>query len=70
MGYIIAYVLAGVLVDTVVKIIETGETRGIEFLLILAGLGLVITSLIVYKSNSIREMETQKVAEGSLEEEQ
>ncbi len=84
-GYIIAYALAGVLADyvfnpalveggvladTVGKIIGTGETRGIGLLLILAGLGLVITALIVSKSKSIREMETQKAAEGILEAEQ
>ncbi|MCB2295409.1 MFS transporter [Clostridium algoriphilum] len=82
LGYVIAYVLAGVLADyvfnpalvkggvladTVGKIIGTGETRGIGFLIILAGLGLVITALIVSKSKTIREMETQKEAEGSLE---
>lgn len=81
LGYVIAYVLAGVLADyvfnpalveggvladTVGKIIGTGETRGIGFLVILAGLGLIITALIVSKSKSIREMETQKEAVGSL----
>lgn len=75
LGYIIAYVLAGVLADyvfipaleeggvladSVGKIIGTGETRGIGFLIIIAGLGLVITALFVYSSKSIREMETQK----------
>lgn len=85
LGYVIAYVLAGVLADyvfnpalidggvladTVGKIIGTGETRGIGFLIILAGLGLIITALIVSKSKSIREMEIQKEAEGSLEAEQ
>jgi MFS family permease len=73
LGYVIAYVLAGVLADyvfnpalveggvladTVGKIIGTGEARGIGFLIILAGLGLIITALIVSKSKSIREMET------------
>lgn len=82
LGYVIAYALAGVLADyvfnpslveggaladTVGKIIGTGETRGIGFLIILAGLGLIITALIVSKSKSIREMETCKGAEGSLE---
>lgn len=85
LGFVIAYVLAGVLADyvfnpalveggvladTVGKIIGTGETRGIGFLIIIAGLGLIITALIVSKSKSIREMETQKEAEGSLEAEQ
>lgn len=74
LGFVIAYVLAGVLADyvfnpalveggvladTVGKIIGTGETRGIGFLIILAGLGLMITALIVSKSKSLREMETQ-----------
>lgn len=85
LGFVIAYVLAGVLADyvfnpalveggvladTVGKIIGTGETRGIGFLIIIAGLGLIITALIVSKSKSIREMETQKEAVGSLEAEQ
>lgn len=82
LGFVIAYVLAGILADyvfnpalveggvlsdTVGKIIGTGETRGIGFLLILAGLGLVITALIVFKSKVIRKMETPKEAESSLE---
>lgn len=81
LGYVVAYGLAGVLADyvfnpalveggvladTVGKIIGTGETRGIGFLVILAGLGLIITALLVSKSKGIREMETQKEAEGSL----
>jgi len=85
LGYVIAYILAGVLADyvfnpallkggmlagTVGKIIGTGETRGIGFLIILAGFGLIITALIVSKSKSIREMDFQKEAEGSLEAEQ
>jgi MFS family permease len=85
LGYVVAYVLAGVLADyvfnpalvkggvlanTVGRIIGTGETRGIGFLIMLAGLGLVITALIVAKSKSIREMDSQKAAEGSLKAEQ
>lgn len=77
LGYIIAYVLAGVLADyvfdpalvdggvladTVGKVIGTGETRGIGFLIMLAGIGLIITALIVSKSKSIREMDSQKEA--------
>lgn len=82
LGFVIAYVLAGVLADyvfnpalveggvlanTVGKVIGTGETRGIGFLIMVAGLGLVITALIVSKSKSIREMDSQKKAEGSLD---
>jgi MFS transporter, DHA3 family, macrolide efflux protein len=85
LGYVVSYVFAGVLADyvfnpalveggvladTVGKIIGTGETRGIGFLIILAGLGLIITALFVSKSKSIREMETQKGAEVSLQSEQ
>ncbi|MBW9147187.1 MFS transporter [Clostridium sp. CM028] len=85
LGYVIAYILAGVLADyvfnpalveggvladTVGKVIGTGETRGIGFLLILAGIGLVITALIVSKSKTIRGMDSKKEAEGSLEAEQ
>ncbi len=82
LGYVIAYVLAGVLADyvfnpalveggvladTVGKIIGTGETRGIGFLIALAGLGLIITALIVSKSKSIREMEIQIEAKVNME---
>ncbi|MEO4052745.1 MFS transporter [Solibacillus sp. CAU 1738] len=77
-GFVFAYVFAGVLADyvfnpalveggvlanTVGKIIGTGETRGIGFLIILSGLGLIITALFVSKSKGIREMETQKETE-------
>ena len=72
LGYVVAFVLAGVLADyvfnpalaeggvladTVGRVIGTGETRGIGFLVVLAGLGLIITALIISKSKSIREME-------------
>ena len=85
LGFVVAYVLGGVLADyvfnpalveggalanTVGKIIGTGETRGIGFLIILSGLGLIITALFVSKSKSIREMETQNGAEASLQAEQ
>jgi MFS family permease len=85
LGYVVAYAFAGVfadyvfnpalveggvLADTVGKIIGTGETRGIGFLTILAGLGLIIMALFVSKSKNIREMETQKGAEDRLQSEQ
>ncbi|OEC02374.1 macrolide transporter [Lysinibacillus sphaericus] len=77
-GFVVAYVIAGVLADyvfnpalveggvlanTVGKIIGTGETRGIGFLIILSGVGLIITALFVSKSKGIREMEKQKDTE-------
>lgn len=77
-GFVFAYVFAGVLADyvfnpalveggvlanTVGKIIGTGETRGVGFLIILSGLGLIITALFVSKSKGIREMEAQKEIE-------
>lgn len=70
-GYVVAYVFAGVLADyvfipalvedgvladSVGKIIGTGETRGIGFLIMFAGLGLIITALFVSKSKNIRVM--------------
>ena len=82
LGYIAAFALAGFLADyvfnpalseggkladTVGKIIGTGETRGIGFLIILAGIGLVITALIISKSKTIHEMERKKEAVGILE---
>ncbi|CAM5709442.1 MFS transporter OS=Lysinibacillus sphaericus OX=1421 GN=LS41612_16910 PE=4 SV=1 [Lysinibacillus sphaericus] len=77
-GFVVAYVTAGVLADyvfnpalveggvlanSVGKIIGTGETRGIGFLIILSGVGLIITALFVSKSKGIREMEKQKDTE-------
>lgn len=77
-GFVVAYVIAGVLADyvfnpalveggvlanSVGKIIGTGETRGIGFLIILSGVGLIITALFVSKSKGIREMEKQKDTE-------
>lgn len=71
-GYAIAYMLSGVLADyifnpalqeggaladSVGKILGTGETRGIGLLLIVAGVGLIITALCVSRSKSIRELE-------------
>lgn len=84
-GYVVAYVFAGVLADyvfipalvedgvladSVGKIIGIGETRGIGFLIMFAGLGLIITALFVSKSKNIRVMETQKGEDGSLQSEQ
>ncbi|WP_231686980.1 hypothetical protein [Bacillus sp. JCM 19034] len=74
LGFVAAYVLGGVLADyvfnpalveggvladTVGKMIGTGETRGIGLVIILAGMGLVVTALFVSKSKGIRDMETQ-----------
>lgn len=71
-GYAIAYMLSGVLADyvfnpaleeggalanSVGKILGTGETRGIGLLLIVAGVGLILTALGVSRSKSIRELE-------------
>ncbi len=58
-----ALVEGGVLANSVGKIIGTGETRGIGFLIILSGVGLIITALFVSKSKGIREMEKQKDTE-------
>ncbi|GIN13268.1 hypothetical protein J26TS2_31350 [Shouchella clausii] len=76
-GFVVAFVIGGVLADrvfnpafveggvlagTVGKIIGTGEARGIGFLIILAGLGLIITALFVSKSRGIRDMDTKNRA--------
>ncbi|MBU8598130.1 MFS transporter [Shouchella clausii] len=53
-----AFAEGGVLAGTVGKIIGTGEARGIGFLIILAGLGLIITALFVSRSRGIRDMDT------------
>jgi len=75
LGYIVAYVVAGVLADyvfnpalveggaladTVGKIIGTGETRGIGLLIILSGLGLIITALFISRSKGIRALEIRE----------
>jgi len=84
-GFVIAYVFAGVLADyvfnpvlveggvladTVGKVIGTGETRGIGFLIMLSGLGLIITALFVSKSKNIREMESRTGPDSGLQSEQ
>lgn len=71
-GYIVAYIFAGIFSDyifipafkeggalagSVGKIIGVGPGRGIGFLIMLAGLCLVITALLVFNSKQIREME-------------
>ena len=72
LGFVLAYILSGVLTDYVFepalkeggilansigRLIGTGEGRGIGFLLIIAGTGLVITALFTSKSKSIRKLE-------------
>ncbi|NMD38536.1 MAG: MFS transporter [Christensenellaceae bacterium] len=72
LGFVLAYILSGVLTDYVFepalkeggilansigRLIGTGEGRGIGFLLIIAGAGLVITALFTSKSKSIRQLE-------------
>ncbi len=71
LGYIAAYLLAGFLSDyffipalenggvlagTVGKIIGTGSARGIGFLVMLAGLGLVITAFFISAIRGVRDM--------------
>ncbi len=71
MAYVVAGVLAdyvfnpalvegGALADTVGKIIGTGETRGIGLLIILSGLGLIITALFISRSKGIRALEIRE----------
>ena len=72
MGYLLAYILAGVLSDyvfnpalrkdgylasSVGKVIGTGETRGIGLLIVFAGFGMIITAFIISNSKSIKEIE-------------
>jgi MFS family permease len=75
LGYIVAYVFAGVLADyvfnpalkeggvladTVGRVIGTGETRGIGLLIMLSGLGLVITALLISRSQGLRALEARE----------
>jgi len=75
LGYIVAYVFAGVLADyvfnpalkeggvladTVGRVIGTGETRGIGLLIMLSGLGLVITALLISRSKGLRALESRE----------
>ena len=75
LGYIVAYVFAGVLADyvfnpalkeggvladTVGRVIGTGETRGIGLLIMLSGLGLVITALLISRSKGLRALEARE----------
>lgn len=74
LGYLIAYGITGVLSDyvftpllieggalagTVGKVIGTGTGRGIAFLIIISGVLICITSLILYKLQSIKNLESR-----------
>jgi hypothetical protein len=50
----------GVLADTVGRVIGTGETRGIGLLIMLSGLGLVITALLISRSKGLRALESRE----------
>lgn len=72
LGFVLAYALSGVLADYVIgpmlqdggvlagnigEIIGTGSGRGTGFLIILAGMLLCVTSIILYKQQSVKKLE-------------
>lgn len=75
-GMVAAYMLCGVMADffapmfmengslagSVGKIIGTGEGRGIGFLLILAGAGMVLTSVTIGRNKGIKEIQVKEAA--------
>lgn len=71
MGTVIAYIISGVMADYVFEpmfnkngllvknigmIIGTGKGRGIGFMLILTGMGMLIMAIIIWKNREIREV--------------
>lgn len=71
MGTVVAYIISGVmadyvfepmfnkngiLVENIGKIIGTGKGRGIGFMLILSGMGMLIMAIIIWKNREIREV--------------
>lgn len=75
-GMVAAYMLCGVMADffapmfmengslagSVGKIIGTGDGRGIGFLLILAGAGMVLTSVTIGRNKGIKEIQVKEAA--------
>ena len=71
MGTVIAYIISGVMADYVFEpmfnkngllvknigmIIGTGKGRGIGFMLILSGMGMLIMAIVIWKNREIREV--------------
>ena len=71
MGTVVAYIISGVMADYVFEpmfnkngilvenigiIIGTGKGRGIGFMLILSGIGMLIMAIIIWKNREIREV--------------
>lgn len=71
MGTVTAYIISGVmadyvfepmfnkngiLVENIGKIIGTGKGRGIGFMLILSGMGMLIMAIVIWKNGEIREI--------------
>lgn len=76
LGYVSAYVVSGILsdyifipalqtggilADSIGRIIGTGETRGVSLLIIISGIGLIVTAIIVCKSKDIRNLEKMSI---------
>lgn len=71
-GYIVAYGISGALADYVFnpllrpegklantfgKVIGTGQERGIALMLVVCGVSMILLSLIIYRNNSMKEVE-------------
>ena len=71
MGTVVAYIISGIMADYVFEpmfnkngilvenigiIIGTGKGRGIGFMLILSGIGMLIMAIVIWKNGKIREV--------------
>lgn len=63
LGYIVAYVLAGVFADGIGKKMQIGVGRGAAVVIIIAGILLSVTALFIINNQKIRELERGDVSE-------
>lgn len=63
LGYIVAYVLAGVCADGIGKKMQIGVGRGAAVVIIIAGILLSVTALFIINNQKIRELERGDVSE-------
>lgn len=63
LGYIVAYVLAGVFADGIGKKMQIGVGRGAAVVIMIAGILLAVTALFIINNQKIRELERRDVRE-------
>ncbi|MEE1249663.1 MAG: MFS transporter [Lachnospiraceae bacterium] len=63
LGYIVAYVLAGVFADGIGKKMQIGVGRGAAVVIMIAGILLAVTALFIINNQKIRELERRNVRE-------